>query len=161
MIMLLRKNTLLVFTVCTSNLLFAQSNTVSSGGNATGSGGSVSYTIGQIDYASATGTTGNLNQGVQQPYEFYAVNGINELGGSFSLNMGPNPTTNEVILTVSDYTKNDLEYSVSDMNGKQIIAATPFSATAIINLENCAPGMYHLYISNKNNQINSYKIIKH
>jgi Secretion system C-terminal sorting domain len=159
--MLLRKNALLVFTVCTSNLLFAQANTVSSGGNATGAGGSVSYTIGQIDYTSATGTTGNVNQGVQQPYEFYAVNGVNEIGGSIALTIGPNPTTNEVILSVADYAKNDLAYTLTDMNGKIIIARTPFVSSAIINLENCTPGMYHLFISNKDNQTNSYKIIKH
>ena len=159
--MLLLKNALIVFSFCMSNLLFAQANTVSSGGNATGTGGSVSYTIGQIDYTSATGANGNLNQGVQQPYEFYAVTGINELGGSFSLTMGPNPTTNEVIIAVTDYTMNDLAYTLADMNGKIIIARTPFVSSAVINLENCLPGMYHLFISNKDNQTNSYKIIKH
>lgn len=159
--MLLRRNALLVCIVCTSNLLFAQANTVSTGGNATGSGGNVSYTIGQIDYTSATGTNGNVNQGVQQPYEFYAVNGVHELGGSFSLTMGPNPTTDEVVLSVADYSKNDLAYTLADMNGKIIIARTPFTSSAVINLENCLPGVYHLFISNNDNQTNSYKIIKH
>lgn len=159
--MLLRKNALLFFTLCSSSCFFAQSNIVASGGNASGTGGSVSYSIGQIDYTSSSGTTGTLNQGVQQPYEFYALNGINEIGGSFSLILGPNPTTNELILSVSDYAENDLEYWLSDMNGKLIIAKTSLSTSAVVNLENCAPGMYHLYISNKNKQLNSYKIIKH
>lgn len=159
--MLLRKNTLLVFTVCTSNLLFAQSNTLPSGGDASGSGGIVSFSIGQIDYASNSGSNGNLNQGVQQPCEFYSVIGINELDGNFSLIMGPNPTTNEVQLTVTNYAHNDLVYVLSDMNGKTIISRTPFSGTALLNLENFAPGMYQLLISNNENQVKTYKILKH
>ncbi|MEN9440670.1 MAG: hypothetical protein RLZ33_746 [Bacteroidota bacterium] len=159
--MLLRKNALLVFTVCTSGLLFAQSNTLPTGGDASGSGGNVSFSIGQIDYTSNSGSNGNLNQGVQQPYEFYSVIGINELEGTFSLIMGPNPTTNEVQLTVMNYANNDLVYALSDMNGKTIISRTPFSGTALLNLENCAPGMYQLFISNNENQVKTYKILKH
>lgn len=159
--MLLRKNTLLFLSIYTSNFLFAQANTVTTGESTTGSGGSVSYTIGQIDYTSTTGTNGSFNQGVQQPLEFFAVNGINELGNSFTLTMGPNPTTNEVILTVTDDSMPDLAFTLTDMNGKLIIARTPFVSSVVVNLENCLPGMYHLFISTKENQTNSYKIIKH
>lgn len=51
----------------------AQETNASAGDMATGSGGSEYYTIGQQYYSYFSSTTGNINQGVQQPYEFYTV----------------------------------------------------------------------------------------
>ncbi len=47
--------------------LMAQQGNVAAGGQAVGAGGSVSYSIGQVNYLSASGTGGSLNQGLQQP----------------------------------------------------------------------------------------------
>lgn len=47
--------------------LIAQQGNVAAGGVATGTGGSVSYSIGQVDYLSAFGTNGAINQGLQHP----------------------------------------------------------------------------------------------
>ena len=68
---------ILLFAISLSTSVFlAQESANVSGGEATGSGGTVSYTIGQVAYTNHTGTNGNINQGVQQPYEIYLV-GIN------------------------------------------------------------------------------------
>jgi hypothetical protein len=47
--------------------LMAQQGFVATGGDATGAGGSVSYSIGQVDYLSAEGSGGFINQGLQHP----------------------------------------------------------------------------------------------
>ena len=49
----------------------AQQTISTSGGDAKGSGGSASFTIGQQDYISYYNVNGFVNQGVQQPFEFY------------------------------------------------------------------------------------------
>ncbi len=54
----------------------AQESIVASGGEATGTGGSSSYSIGQVSYTSNQGTGGSVEQGVQQPFEIYAVLGM-------------------------------------------------------------------------------------
>jgi len=56
-----------------STALFAQQGNTAAGGQAEGSGGTVSYSIGLVNFVSASGSTGSLSQGHQQP------------GGGFSL----------------------------------------------------------------------------
>ncbi|MEI6881670.1 MAG: hypothetical protein WCK82_10145 [Bacteroidota bacterium] len=53
--------------------MHAQETSASAGDMSTGGGGSEYYTIGQQDYSYFSSATGNINQGVQQPYEFYTV----------------------------------------------------------------------------------------
>jgi hypothetical protein len=55
------------FLLC--NQTYAQQNTVATGGNASNLNGSFSYSIGQIAYAHTLGSSGSLNQGLQQPFE--------------------------------------------------------------------------------------------
>lgn len=138
----------------------SQSNIVPLGENAYGSNGNISYTLGQIDYISFSGTYANVNQGVQQPFEFFSVVGIEEIEVPFTLKFGPNPTNNEVILSVIDYDKNDLEYTVSDIDGKTIIDKTSLLSKSSLYFENYSPGIYLLIISNNQNQIKTYKILK-
>ena len=61
---------LLVFGITTAQ---AQQAITATGGNASGSGGTVAYSVGQIIYATNTGTTGSVAQGVHQPYEISIV----------------------------------------------------------------------------------------
>src|SRR5687767_5435176 len=79
--------------------MFAQQNTDAAGGNATGSGGSVSYSVGQIDYNYQTGSNGNLNQGLQQPYEIF-ISGVDDPAIQLGLSVYPNPSTNVLYLKI-------------------------------------------------------------
>ncbi len=49
-------------------VVVAQENSVSVGGDIAGVNGSVSFSVGQIDYTYISGTNGNINEGVQQPF---------------------------------------------------------------------------------------------
>ena len=51
----------------------AQESVNSTGGNATGSGGTVAYSVGQVVYTANTGSSGNVEQGVQHAYEILVV----------------------------------------------------------------------------------------
>ncbi|MEE4177590.1 MAG: hypothetical protein V2I46_08780, partial [Bacteroides sp.] len=69
-----RKTFFLCLLLCFGvHALFGQEAVVPAGGNATGSGGSVSYTAGQVFYLIHSGPSGSVSQGVQQPYEIFAV----------------------------------------------------------------------------------------
>jgi hypothetical protein len=53
-----------------------------------------------VVYTSAIGTNGSINQGVQQPYDYDVITGI-ELA-EIELNFYPNPTLGQVNLSIID-----------------------------------------------------------
>jgi hypothetical protein len=145
------------FFACFGLISFSQQNTVSTGGEATGTGGTVSYSIGQIDYNNSQGSNGSINQGVQQPYEFYEL-GIKE---AFFVNVSlfPNPTNEFIILQFESFT-NDLSYALYDLNGKIVVQGIVETVETQIDMRALATGQYNLAIKNATNNIQSIKIIK-
>lgn len=141
--------------------LTAQSNTVSTGGNASGSGGFVSYTIGQIDYISASGTTENINQGVQQPYEIYATSGLQEFMDLIDLTMGPNPTTDALFITVKGELSEELTYHLIDDQGRIIVSPTKLEMNNELNMMTLSSARYQLVISSETNELKIFTVIKH
>lgn len=138
---------------------FAQSNTVCAGAEGTGTGGSVSFTLGQIDYVNSSGTNGSLNQGVQQPFEFFKNNGLFESSLIVS-NIYPNPTTEYVILEIGEHLKG-LSYCLYDLNGKRITSNDISGIQTYIPMQTLSSGQYQLNIIQGNETIESIKIIKH
>jgi hypothetical protein len=136
---------------------FSQQNTVSSGGDASGTGGSASYTVGQIDYQNVSGTNGSINEGVQQPFEFYTI-GIDE-NELLNVLLFPNPTSDFVVISIEDF-KNILNYQLFDTKGKLIIEDLIEAKETSINFKNLAKGSYHLRIHNGAKELQSIKIIK-
>jgi hypothetical protein len=138
---------------------FAQQNTTSSGGNATGSGGSVSYSIGQIDYINSSGSTGTINQGVQQVYEVEDVSGIKELPSMLTA-IFPNPTSGILYLDVH-HPEPELHYELVDLSGRILAASGIQTPQTTIDLTSFAYGEYLLTISSGTALIQTLKIVKH
>ena len=139
---------------------FAQSNTIAAGGNGSGSTGTVSFSIGQIDYMTQSGASGEINQGVQQPYEIVELNGVNTLNSGISLTIGPNPTSDKLILTADLSDNSELFYSLFDNNGKEIIREIRLMESNQIDISNQPVGMYQLQVRNSESTLKSFKIIK-
>jgi hypothetical protein len=137
----------------------AQQNTVSSGGIASGSGGTVTYSMGQVAFISSTGSNGNVNQGVQQPYEIYSL-GINESVFSFDLSVFPNPTTDVLNLTIKNFNGENLSYQLVDFNGKIIQTAVIKNELTSINLSELPMASYFINLLENNQKVQSFKIIK-
>jgi hypothetical protein len=157
---MLLKNTLIALTFLAAQSSFEQANTVATGGNATGASGSVSYTVGQIDYISSSGTNGNSNQGVQQPYEILSSNGLNDLTDEISLSVGPNPTVDNLTLTFNSTETAVYQFDLFDENGKVMLAKSQLKKIETIDMSHYPVGIYHLKISASNNTQKSFKIIK-
>jgi hypothetical protein len=139
----------------------AQQATTATGGNASGSGGTVAYSIGQIVYTTNTGTTGSLEQGVQQPYEIAVVTGIkNETKTSMLLVVFPNPTTSFLNLQIADLKTEQLTYQLTDAIGKLIIENKITESSTQINMNAQAEGIYFLNIIQNNQTVKTFKIIK-
>ena len=138
----------------------AQQATTATGGNASGSGGTVAYSVGQIFYTTNTGTTGSEAQGVQQPYEISIVLGIDNHSINLELSAYPNPTTNNLTLNVGKAELSTLNFQLYDISGKLIESRKIISSTETIGMANLPSTTYFLKVSNNNNEVKTFKIIK-
>jgi hypothetical protein len=143
-----------------ASFLQAQESVNASGGDAVGSGGTVAYSIGQVAYTTNTSSSGNIAQGVQQAYEIYSV-GITETELNISLNVFPNPTSDNLTLQISDYTNHQLSYQLVDLQGKLLSNGLILTQQTKIDLNNFPCATYFVNVINQENKIaQSFKIIK-
>jgi hypothetical protein len=152
------KNYLTIATAFLCVSLYSQSNTVSAGGDAEGDNGSISYSIGQVVYTSAQGSNGNVNQGVQQPYDVGVVTGIEEAG--INLSVFPNPTSGLLTLTVADEDASLLSYQLFDASGRLVDSKNKLNSTNTISLYGYATGVYTLSVSRENKQVKSFRLVR-
>jgi len=153
---------LLIFSlVVLSFPLFAQSNIVSSGGSGTGNDGStITYSVGQIDFVAIESTQGSLYLGNQHPYEIFVLEiDENEIGINYLLY--PNPTANNVSLSISQFENSTLKYSLFDTSGKLILEDLIKNDVTSIPLQNLASAIYYLTVfDEKMKALKTFKIIK-
>ncbi len=152
------KNYLTIATAFLCVSLYSQSNTVSAGGDADGDNGSISYSIGQVVYTSAQGSNGNVNQGVQQPYDVGVVTGIEEAG--INLSVFPNPTSGLLTLTVADEDASLLSYQLFDASGRLVDSKNKLNSTNTISLDGYATGVFTLSVSRENKQVKSFRLVR-
>lgn len=138
----------------------AQQATPASGGNASGSGGSVAYSVGQVVYTTATGTTGSVAQGVQQPYEISIVLGVEENQISLNMQAYPNPTSNYLTLNIGDFDSTNLSFQLFDITGKLIETNKITKSIETIRMENLSSGSYFLKVTRNNKEVKTFKLIK-
>jgi hypothetical protein len=155
----MRKPFLLIF-LLGSFKLQAQNNTVSGGGQASGTGGSVSYTVGQIAYAALTGTNGSLIQGVQQPYEISIVTSLEDLAIDIKAQVYPNPTTDQLVLSVGTEDYKNLRYLLVDLQGKVIKTDRIINSNSTLDVTKLSNGTYFLRVLSNNKPIKTFQVIK-
>ncbi|QGY43756.1 T9SS type A sorting domain-containing protein [Maribellus comscasis] len=141
--------------------LQAQESVNTSGGNASGSGGSVSYSYGQMVYQTHTGTNGSVAEGVQQAYEISVLTGIDGAKEiKLLVSAYPNPTTDYLTLSISEFDVSDLSYLLFDMNGKLIQNEKISGSQTSIFMGNLVPASYLVRVIQKNEEVKTFKIIK-
>ncbi len=156
------KNKILLFCFLTLGVLEinAQQASVAAGGDATGAGGSVAYSVGQVVYTYSTGTTGSVNQGVQQPFELLSVGISSHDDISLSMTVYPNPSVSVVNLNVGKQDLQNLTLQLFDLQGKLLYAQKISNSETAIKMEEYNAGNYFLKISNSNEELKTFKIIK-
>jgi len=138
--------------------LHAQEAAVSAGAEATGVGGSSSYSIGQVVYTAQSGAGGTVKQGVQQSYDIATTLGA-ELE-NIALAVYPNPTSDYLNLSISDNDLSSLTYVLYDLQGRTIASQKVTANTTAISMQGLASAAYILKISQNNNPLKTYRIIK-
>lgn len=138
--------------------LCAQSGAVASGGNATGTGGSVSYSVGQVDYINSSSSSGNVNQGIQQPYEIFTM-GVDDQENNAGISVYPNPTAHLVYIQFTEL-PNDCFYQLHNSLGQQVATSVITENPTGIYMENLATGTYHLNLIKNQTTLQTFTIIK-
>jgi hypothetical protein len=156
------------FNISTFLLLFltlvklqSQEAVLSSGSSATGTGGSVSFSVGQLVYTTIIGTGGSISQGVQQPYDIAVISGLDEAKGiSLQCIAYPNPTTDQLILKIENSYQLSFVVSLFDMSGKLIVNQKISGTETAISMGNLASATYILKVTQNDNEVKTFKIIK-
>jgi len=139
---------------------FAQEATLASGANASGNSGTVSYSVGLVAYSTQTDGAGTVMQGVQQAYEIFTITGIENVKINLAAIAYPNPTAENLTLTIHDIEISNLSFQVFDATGKLLQGNTIAGDQTAIEFGNCPSGIYFLKIMQGNVEIKSFKIIK-
>jgi hypothetical protein len=155
-------NRLVLLFISFCSLSYAQQGPVAAGTSTAGAGGSISYSIGQIDYIAPTGSGGNSNEGLQQPYELFVVStSLKEKDNLISVNVFPNPVSNSVSIDYKNSNFQGHSYRLTDVNGKIISENKIIETQSKIDVAELNSGVYFILISDSFSPIKTYKLIKH
>lgn len=136
---------------------FGQQSVNSSGGDVQSSQGSVSFSVGQV-LTHYIENDAAINEGVQQPYEFFQVLSIDKVDGAAFLEVFPNPTDGMIYLSSKDAIDAGIE--IFDESGRLVMNEQRKNMQqSQIDLTAFARGVYTVKVNGKTS-IQIIKIIK-
>ncbi len=139
----------------------AQTSVNASGGNSSGTEGSVSYSVGQIVNNISSGSSGSVHEGIQLPYEISVISGVERTDINLNLAAYPNPTTNDLFLTLDRLEQvSSTYYAVFDNAGKMLATNKVIDRITTISMRELPLGIYYLKILQNDKNIKTFKIIK-
>jgi hypothetical protein len=149
-----------LFFLLLNTVLTAQETFSSSGFNSNGNSGLISYSVGQVSVGFFTGNNGSLTHGVQQPYEIFSTTGDDILNINLKLTAYPNPTIDQLFLSIENIQGKFFNYQLFNIQGKLLLIDKCENNKTNINLNEFPPNTYLLSISENNTVIKSFTIIK-
>ena len=140
--------------------MYSQQNTLATATTATGTNGIVTYSIGQIDFQTNTGSSGTISQGVQQPFEIVTLSTNNVPQIQLMATVYPNPTVQNVMISIKDFDLTNLNYQLYDIQGKIIYNGKILQSETQIEMSFLASANYFLKVTQANKDLKTFKIIK-
>jgi hypothetical protein len=155
----MKRTTLVACMLCATISIYSQQTIPASGGEATGSG-TVSYTVGQLVSNMNTGSNGTVTQGVQQTIEFIVLSNPELTALTLKAVTYPNPTTDYIVLALTNSMLTDLSYTMFDLQGRLVTKGKVQQEATQIAMKNLASGVYILKVNQNNSELKTFKIIK-
>jgi hypothetical protein len=143
-----------------TSVLSAQETFSSSGFNSNGNSGIITYSVGQVAIDFNTGNNGSLIQGVQQPYEIFSTLGNDILNINLNLIAYPNPTTDQLVISIENFKGKKYYYQLFNTKGKSLLYDKCIDNKTHINLNKFPSNTYLLSIIENNAVIKTFRIIK-
>ena len=121
----------------------------------------LSYTTGEVVVGAMTSEDGSIQLG-NRYYPSLDLSTLNTQSPELKLQVKvyPNPTTDYVVLKITDTALENLQYTIFDVNGKTIISKKITTSSTKITMKNYSIGMYLLKLTKENQPIKTFKIIK-
>ncbi len=139
----------------------AQQTVSSAGASFTDANGSVSYSIGQLVYSAYDSEYGFIIEGVQLPWELFIPNvNIEETAISLTALAYPNPSSDYLYLRIEEYPIDNLQYHLYNQSGKLLNSNKISDTETQISMKELPSAIYFISITNKQQEIKSFKIIK-
>lgn len=156
------KNLYLLFLLALTAMsdIHAQDSSNASGGLATGPGGSNSFSVGQVVYTEITGPGGSAIQGVQQPYEIFALDGDQFENIRLQALVYPNPTKSRITLRIDMAVTNDYDFELFDVQGRLLQQSKTMGLETVIPMERYPRGTYLLKVRSGRDVLKTFKILK-
>ena len=142
--------------VLTSGALFGQEVIATQGETFTNGSGSVSYTIGETVIHTGTNGPEDITQGFHQTNWNFL--GVEDHMPELIVKVYPNPVQHELKVETADY--NGVLYSMLDGAGRIVRSGELNSAETAIETSNLAPGKYILSLSDQNQTLKTFNLIK-
>jgi hypothetical protein len=140
----------------------AQEVIPAAGGNSSGTTGSATFSVGQVFYHFHTASTGSMAEGVQQPYEISVVTGIPEAGLiHLHVSAFPNPVMDILTLRMDEHPLENLSWHLYNLTGAILLAGKINSTETSIDMSDQTSSVYFLKVMAGNQQIKTFRIIKH
>ena len=155
----LKQLTTFSFLLLTS-VLSAQETFSSSGFSSNGNSGLITYSVGQVAIDFSTGNNGSLYQGVQQPYEIFSTLGNDILNINLKLIAYPNPTTDQLVLSIENIQGKKYYYQLFNIKGKSLLYDKCVDNKTYINFNRFPSNTYLLSIVENKTVIKTFRIIK-
>lgn len=153
------KKILLAISALSATGISAQQAITASGGNASGSGGSSSYTVGQTAYLSK-GTSNQVLEGVQQPYEILTL-AVSETGSvEKNIFLYPNPVKDLLFVDFNQEPFDNASYQLFDAQGKIIKQGKFNQKKNELDLSLLPQSVYIIRIIQENKNVKAFKVIK-
>jgi len=150
---------LLACFLCATISIYSQQTIPATGGEATGDG-TVSYSVGQLVNTMNIGSNGTVAEGVQQAIEFAVLSNPELIALTLSAVTYPNPTTDYIVLRLTNATLTDLSYTMFDVQGHVVTKGKVQQEATQIAMKNLATGVYLLKVNQNNSELKTFKIIK-
>lgn len=147
--------------------IFAQSAErqviASTGGTASAANVQISYTVGETVIAAGSASNIIITQGFQQ--SDMEVVGMEELNNGLSVNVYPNPATDNVTIDIETTSPLNINATVYDLPGKQTGIALPNlnvngRLKQTLDLSSLASGQYFISFTDKNTILGTVRIQK-
>lgn len=139
--------------------LRAQEVVLTAGGEAYGEEGSASYSIGQVFYQHYSGASGQVAEGIQQPYEVFTVTGLKP-GTGLSLKVYPNPASDELRIQADGVRFGELTARLFDLQGRLLEDRVFTNSEMSMMLGAYPSGAYLLRVSRLGEEVSVFKVLK-
>jgi hypothetical protein len=151
---------ILAFALLISFTMHSQDAVTASGGEGSGSGGTFSFALGQVLFTTASDSDGSISHGVHQGAEINSLSNPELKTVILKAVTYPNPTTDYVILNVTDPDLINLSYTLINFQGKVLSNRPIVGSDTEIPMQSLSVGVYVLQVNQNNIELKTFQIIK-